>query len=499
MKHFAIFTLLFCGASLHAQTYRYTQSIFSEVSIIENVVYTNAQRLAGVFNDESSTINTDYLMDIYQPVGDEISERPAIIFIHGGAFISGNRKHDDMEAFCDSLARKGYVTATIDYRHGMYLTSEASAARAVYRGLQDGRSAVRFLKANAGTYGIDPNKVYMAGSSAGAFICLHSVYMNDPDEKPASTGSYIYNNPLIPFNQITAPDLGAYDMGDNLNQDGTPDAIFCLWGALQNTDLIKAKDNIPIYLIHGTADETVPFGIGPPFGLSSFPPTYGSSPISTTITQLGFNRISTWFVEGEGHEFYGVTNGYWTPVPNQYWGLTIEKATSFFYEQHKPQAGFSYSYSALEVTFNNESTDAQNWYWDFGDGETSRLDSPDHSYSASGTYTVTLYVENEIQSWDETSMEISVDNTGIEEILLSQINIYPNPVRDLLIINDLPDNVTIELFSVNGRLISRINPIDNLIEMDMKELPVGLYILNFIEGQKTFQKRVLKTGANINN
>lgn len=493
MKYLIISILLILGTGLQAQTYRYVQSIFNEVSITENVVYTNASSLNGLYNDESNTSDENFAMDIYQPVGDEINTRPAIIFIHGGAFVSGNRKHDDMEAFCDSLARKGYVTATIDYRLGMYLSSNASATRAVYRGIQDGRSALRFLKANAGTYGIDPDKIYMAGSSAGAFICLHSVYMNDPDEKPVKAGSYNYNNPLIPFNQITAPDLGAYDIGDNMDQDGTPNAIFCLWGALQNTSLIEAKDNIPIYLVHGTSDGTVPFGIGPPFGLSSFPDTYGSSPISTTIAQLGYEGINTWFVEGEGHEFYGVSNGDWAPSPNDYWGTTIEKATSFFHEQHKPQAGFSYSSRALDVVFANETTGAQNWYWDFGDGETSRLESPDHSYSASGTYTVTLHVENKIKSWDEISIEISVDNTGVEEFTLSQISFYPNPVRDKLIIHNLPDRTTIDLFSVNGKLVRSINPDAKQIEIDMKELPVGLYILNFSSQQKSLQQRVLKT------
>ncbi|MEA1877416.1 MAG: carboxylesterase family protein [Bacteroidota bacterium] len=493
MKYLFISILLIFSAGLQAQTFRYTQSIFNEVSITENVVYITAPSLSGLYNDESNTSSETFAMDVYQPVGDEINIRPAIIFIHGGAFVSGNRKHDDMKAFCDSLARKGYVTVTIDYRLGMYLTSNASATRAVYRGIQDGRAALRFLKANASTYGIDPDKIYMAGSSAGAFICLHSVYMNDPDEKPVKAGSYTYNNPLFPFNQITAPDLGAYDIGNNLDQDGNPNAIFCLWGALQNTSLIEAKDNIPIYLVHGTSDGTVPFGIGPPFGLSSFADTYGSNPISAAIAQHGFNRISSWFVEGEGHEFYGVNNGNWSPAPNDYWGTTIEKATDFFHDQHKPHAGFSYSSRALDVVFTNESTDAQNWYWDFGDGETSRQDNPDHTYSTSGTYTVTLHVENKIKSWDESSIEVSVDNTGIEEIELRQIEVYPNPVRDRLIISNLPDDTHIELFSVSGRLIKRINPQSKQIEVNMKELPVGLYILNFSSAQKTIQCRVIKT------
>ncbi|MCK5820678.1 MAG: carboxylesterase family protein [Bacteroidales bacterium] len=493
MKYLIVSILFILSLSLQAQTYRYSKSIFDEVSVTENVVYTNAPSISGFYNDESNVSTESFAMDIYEPVGDDINNRPAIIFIHGGAFVSGNRKHDDMEAFCDSLAHKGYVTATIDYRLGMYVTSNASATRAVYRGLQDGRSAVRFLKANAGDYGIDPAKIYMAGSSAGAFICLHSVYMNDLDEKPDKAGSYNYNNPIIPFNQITAPDLGNYDIGNNLSYDGAPAAIFCLWGALQNTSLIKAKDNIPIFLVHGTADGTVPFGVGPPFGLSSFSDTYGSSPISTAISQLGFSSIDTWFVDGEGHEFYGVSNGNWSSSPNDYWGVTVEKAASFFHDQHKPKADFSYSSRALDVVFSNESTGAPTWYWDFGDGETSRLENPDHSYSVSGTYIVTLHVENKIKSWDESIIEISVDNTGIQDYTLNQITTYPNPVRDILVVNNLPSCTDIEVFSVNGTLIKRISSDGSQLGIDMKDLPVGMYIINFSSRQKSFQQRVLKT------
>lgn len=55
---------------------------------------------------------------------------------------------------------------------------------------------------------------------------------------------------------------------------------------------------------------------------------------------------------------------------------------------------------------------------------------------------------DESNTSDESSIEISVDNTGIEEIELSQIEIYPNPEINILIINDLPDNTTIDFFSL---------------------------------------------------
>lgn len=60
-----------------------------------------------------------------------------------------------------------------------------------------------------------------------------------------------------------------------------------------------------------------------------------------------------------------------------------------------PQAGFTYSQNFLEVTFQSTSTDAESFYWDFGDGVTSTESSPVHTYAASGTYDVVLKVNSE--------------------------------------------------------------------------------------------------------
>ena len=192
MKIKILFTiLLFATSLIYSQDYRYTNNVFTSTVKTSDIVYGNAPFINTITSfNESSTTNSDLVMDIYSPLGDTETQRPAIIFAHSGGFINGSRNNDDMVDFCEFLAKKGYITATIDYRKGMYLIDNnvpLHGTRAVYRGLQDGRTAVRFLRANAATYGIDPDKVYFAGSSAGAFIALHAIYMNDT-EKPADAG-----------------------------------------------------------------------------------------------------------------------------------------------------------------------------------------------------------------------------------------------------------------------------------------------------------------------
>ena len=55
-------------------------------------------------------------MDIYFPIGDTATNRPVIIYIHGGSFYSGDKSMTDCIDFCTSFAKRGYVTASINYR-----------------------------------------------------------------------------------------------------------------------------------------------------------------------------------------------------------------------------------------------------------------------------------------------------------------------------------------------------------------------------------------------
>jgi acetyl esterase/lipase len=100
------------------------------------------------------------VMDIVRPK--EAGKHPAILAIHGGGFRGGSRK--GYQAICTTLAERGYVCATADYR----LAPAAPFPAAVY----DVKSAVRYLRANASRLGIDPAKIGVMGGSAGGHLAL---------------------------------------------------------------------------------------------------------------------------------------------------------------------------------------------------------------------------------------------------------------------------------------------------------------------------------------
>ncbi len=480
-KFFFIFLLsILIFANLYAQTYRYTHTVFSKADTITNVIYGTADFLNSPYYDESDTYTGNLVMDIFMPSGDSLDLRPVIIFAHGGGFVEGNRNHDDMMTFCDSFARMGYVTATIDYRQGVYTIDNAELhySRAVYRGLQDGRTAVRFFKENAATYGVDTSKIYFAGSSAGAFMGLFSIYMDKPEEKPAYANAVNYTEPFSPYN-FSGPDLGDYDLDSTYS--GTPKAVMALWGAIASPDLITTDNNEPVFLVHGTVDSIVPFDIGSPFGLTTLPATYGSNQINMKLDSLGLTDKSTYFVEGEGHEFYGVTNGMWDndSSGNQYWDSVMIRAIDFFYNLHKPAANFSYTINSMEVYFYDTSDSAITYIWDFGDSSSDTVANPIHTYAEEGTYTVKLYIENEIESWDTISKEIQVPSNSFvnENNNINNSGISYSVNNRMLNISSNDNIKNVKIFNVAGISMIDNNYNSKNISINLGRLSDGIYFV----------------------
>jgi acetyl esterase/lipase len=91
---------------------------------------------------------------------------PLVLYIHGGGWANGHSRQsgafDDWPGVLASLAARGYVVASLNYR----LSAEAAFPAAI----QDVKSAIRFLRAHATEYGIDPSKAIVWGGSAGGHL-----------------------------------------------------------------------------------------------------------------------------------------------------------------------------------------------------------------------------------------------------------------------------------------------------------------------------------------
>jgi hypothetical protein len=206
---------------LRAQPIRYLDEVFEDVTITEDVIYGNAPDLPFIFLFEWNTYDIDLDMDIYEPVGDTLTNRPVIIFIHTGAFFSGHNELDDVVALSISAAKRGYVAVSINYRLGLNILSTYSGERAVYRGVQDASASVRFLREFHENFGIDYENIFIWGTSAGSFIGLHLAYADD-SERPEST-----------YGNSSDPDLGCVDCeGNSYVHYSRPKALVSCWGAI---------------------------------------------------------------------------------------------------------------------------------------------------------------------------------------------------------------------------------------------------------------------------
>jgi PKD repeat protein len=163
---------------------------------------------------------------------------------------------------------------------------------------------------------------------------------------------------------------------------------------------------------------------------------------------------------------------------------------------NKPTANFSESISGNTATFTNLSTsiaNTLNYSWNFGDGNTSSIASPSHTYTSSGTYTITLIASNCIFSHTITK-KIQVGALSINENSVGTFEFYPNPTTNqitLKVDNQLLGSVytiydTIGKSVLNGKISSELNVID------LGNLSNGVYIIEVASEGNYFKNKFIK-------
>ncbi len=329
---------------------RYQSAIFNNSQLFSNVTYAKGvpELQFALFGVENVS-NTDLVMDIRMPPNsDSVIKRPAIIWAHSGGFILGSKANDDMQALIDTFARRGFVTASIQYRLGVNIFDDVSAERAVYRGTQDASAAVRFFRENAEVLGVDADLIFMGGSSAGSVVTIHLGYVED-SERPASSFEQTNGS-----NDVIAEDLGAVHSHeveqittDNLsnptsisvagNQSGIPNALVACWGGIGDLDWLDIGGNTPEALFfHGLEDNVVFPDCQQPFqNLATMPILCGSEEIEIKLNAIEAPN-ETHLYEEEGHEFWGASNGDFggdnQPDNVGLWQEVIDKIGVFLYD-----------------------------------------------------------------------------------------------------------------------------------------------------------------------
>jgi acetyl esterase/lipase len=234
-----------------------------EVVTERNVVY--AQGLSHQSWNSDIRTTVDLELDLYLPENEE-TNRPLMVYIHGGAFRVGDKSTPVARGFSEYFAERGFVAASINYRlesdfgtlpeefnnavdaRLLLSDSDRNQIKAIYPSTRDAKAALRWLVANADIYGIDTDKISVIGGSAGSYIAIAlgateaSDYTEEiqPELDPTLNATYL----------DVVPEVKAV-----VNHWGGP-AIVNLMNEVYQLDRWDAEDS-PLSIVHGTEDRTV--------------------------------------------------------------------------------------------------------------------------------------------------------------------------------------------------------------------------------------------------
>jgi acetyl esterase/lipase len=225
---------------------RYRDAVFSAVTTTSNITYGSA------VNQENQTVAL--LLDEYAPTGDTNTKRPAIVWVHGGSFCCGDKTSPEIVDEATTMAEEGYVNFSINYRlePGGCSASGPTAlcVQAIVEAYTDAQNAVRWVRANAAKYGVDPTRIAIGGSSAGAITALN-VGFDSSDPTATVQGVVSLSGAKL---------LGSAGPGDApaLLFHGTADTVVPYQWAVNTYNELQAA-HIPSWLISYSGDGHVPY------------------------------------------------------------------------------------------------------------------------------------------------------------------------------------------------------------------------------------------------
>lgn len=321
--------ILMSAITAHAQL-PYTENLY-DVAVETNIEYGQAEGFAGT--------NDTLFLDLYKPLGDNNCKRPCMVLIHGGAWIAGSKNDVNIVNIATDFAEKGWVVATINYRLGMhktpsytmywacnddisapcgYIADSAEVFRAIYRGQQDAKGAIRFMKNRAELDSVDVQNVFVAGESAGAFVAYATAFMKEELEKPgfcselddAPTPDEDLEFCLPEDYSLERPDLGPVNGSLNTGTfNASVQGVGSFYGGMLNFDMLEDESDWPVvYMFHQGADVVVHYNYGRLLGridwecfsptslcqnYARYPKAYGSKGIESYFAGLGDSPVRT--------------------------------------------------------------------------------------------------------------------------------------------------------------------------------------------------------------
>jgi hypothetical protein len=335
-----------------AQT-RYLDDVGDQIVVTSNIVYGSN---IGIISQTPAL--EELKMDLYQLAGDDTTtNKPVVIMLHTGSFLpaiangqpTGDKTDNAIVEMCKRFAKKGYLAVALNYRLGWnpVSTSEdvrrATLIQAAYRGLQDTKTAVRFLRKSVAEdgnpYGVG-DKFAIGGYGTGGYLSLAVATLNDYESEllmpkfiDSSQETIDANGQPMPYiiqsvlGNFEATDFGMMPVdttGDGVLDINVPlcipnhvgyssevDMVFNAGGALPDIYWLEAGE-VPIASMQNLLDPDAPYGEG-----NVIVPTtgefvivaHGSKLIQEKTDSLGNNEVFEGLSTMLNDSWYGNGNG----------------------------------------------------------------------------------------------------------------------------------------------------------------------------------------------
>jgi acetyl esterase/lipase len=271
----------------------------AEVSVEEGITYGKAG-------------DSELKLDMARPEGD--GPFPAIMFIHGGGWYQGSRQ--GYRGAIEDAAKRGYVAITISYRLMQFDESkkETTTATPIFPAqIHDAKAAVRWLRANAKDYHVNPDRIGVTGASAGGHLSL-LVGLTDPAANlEGDSGSPDQSSRVQAVVNVFGPTDMAFCCEKSsvawifrLFMGGTPAEAAERYKAASPINYVTADDP-PVLTLHGDQDALVP--------------VEQARKLDEKMKAVGASHTQLVF-EGQGHGFGGE------------YQQKAEKATWDFFDKH---------------------------------------------------------------------------------------------------------------------------------------------------------------------
>lgn len=227
-------------------------------------------------------------LDVYQTANPEKLARPVLVWVHGGGFSGGKRDNGMEVKLMEEVARQGYVGVSITYRllrkgelTGFSCDCPRSEKIRVFKeSAYDTWDAIHFIHSRQEEFQVDPQKIIVGGSSAGAEAILNAIYLKD----------WLFEKE------------SKYD-------DIHPAGVWSQAGAIVDARYITPHSAVPGVFFHGTKDNLVPYATAPHHYCDANRAGYiwldGSATITTHLKKHNRSYLFYTYTDAK-HEIAGV-------------------------------------------------------------------------------------------------------------------------------------------------------------------------------------------------